>query len=78
MKIKNIIATCLIILTVLLHFGLNSRAQRQATQKQNWEYKLTRGLNEIQLNELGAQGWELVEVSVSPESNYTYYLKRAK
>lgn len=77
MKLKTILITCIIILAVLLHFGLKSSAQRQARQNQAWEYKLTVGLSEAQLNELGAQGWELIEVAAR-ESGYTYYLKRPK
>ncbi len=77
MSLKTIIAFCLVILTVLLGLDFNSRAQRQATQKQTWEYKITSISDERQLNEFAAQGWELAEVTAT-EYGSTFYLKRAK
>ncbi len=77
MKLKTVVAICIITLTVLLHFGLNGNAQRQARQNQTWEYKITGTLTEKELNEFAAQGWELAEVTAT-EYGPTLYLKRAK
>jgi hypothetical protein len=49
-----------------------------------WEYKALRNqdLSDQKLNELGAQGWELVSVAAygnpASGSSQTAYLKRAK
>ena len=45
-----------------------------------WEYKSTAQLNEKQLNELGAQGWELVAVGVGGMGalSFTMFFKRPK
>jgi len=39
---------------------------------QKWEYKSMQWDNDEQLNELGAEGWELVSSVVSPA--YIYYV----
>ena len=36
----------------------------------NWEYKIVEGLDEEELNALGAQGWELLMVTVDSLFNY--------
>jgi hypothetical protein len=65
-------------------FGWSMRGQ--GSSKTVWEYKYVKvgdnNLAEKQLNELGAQGWELVTVvpRMSEGINYdggVYYLKRA-
>ena len=43
-------------------------------QHPTWEYLVTAGLGQAELNDLGAQGWELV--GVSPDG--TGYLKRLR
>lgn len=59
----------------------------QAASKISWEYKyLSPGDNmqaEKQLNELGAQGWELIEILPNMQQGTvypggTFYLKRSK
>lgn len=42
-----------------------------------WEYKIVNGVTEAQLNELGAQGWELTAVAIG-NGQASHYLKRAK
>lgn len=44
----------------------------------NWEYKLiTETMNADQLNELGADGWELVMVVSPAHFVFHYFFKRA-
>jgi hypothetical protein len=66
--------------------GWSGYAQ-QSSAKDKWEYLIVHGqvshfLTDQRLNELGAQGWELVSVTfgcVGDASCYTSaYLKRAK
>ena len=46
---------------------------------QKWEYKIVGNVNELELNRLGEQGWELVSVTFT-DSAYVgnYYFKRPK
>ncbi len=72
---KWLVSLTLIIL--LFGFGWSVRAQKQKMTRTAWEYKeITNG---GELNELGAQGWELVS-AVFDQGAYTriYTLKRAK
>jgi len=60
-------------------------AQGQRQRSSNWEYKILEGVardgrGERKLNELGAAGWELVDVKeeAAGSDRARYYLKRAK
>ncbi len=83
---KNKIYLSLVLVAVLCLVGWTGFAQKSSPARQTWEYKEFRSpVGEKELNELGAQGWELVAVlenlSISAGSGYgrpTYYLKRAK
>jgi hypothetical protein len=68
--------------------GWTGRAQVQGTHsgaRVTWEYKTIQGsraLRDDQLNDMGAQGWELVTFDDGERGNGsypgTYYFKRAK
>jgi len=46
---------------------------------QRWEYKSVKGASEQELNQLGAQGWELVAVVMSEKEGVRrFYFKRLK
>lgn len=75
----------ILVLIVVAVFGLltvSGYAQRQRSSRTLWEYKITQPLAEKELNELGAQGWELVEIKLRTFNGETsqelYYFKRAK
>ncbi|HEX7332230.1 MAG TPA: DUF4177 domain-containing protein [Pyrinomonadaceae bacterium] len=77
----------LVVLILLVCFlGLNIRGQKRDPERTDWEYKSvfsTSGSLEYVLNDLGAQGWELVaiDVTVTDQLGFKgvkYYLKRPK
>jgi len=72
MKKKILIAALLLVSVVSTGFQVRSI--------QKWEYKIEYNASEKKLNQLGAEGWELV--GASPEastSNLTgFYFKREK
>lgn len=84
---KTKYAWLLALILMLCFLGLTIHGQKQAA-KAAWEYKSlfsTSADPAYVLNDLGAQGWELVAVDVTSvdKSNAgikgtTYYLKRAK
>lgn len=51
--------------------------QKQSAPKVTWEYKVVSETDKVSLNELGAQGWELVTVEMGGAQE-VYYFKRAK
>jgi hypothetical protein len=83
MKTKYPWLMALILMLCLL--GLTIHGQKQTT-KAAWEYKSlfsTSANLDYVLNDLGAQGWELVAIDVTSSDKNglkgpTYYLKRAK
>ena len=76
----------LAIIVMLCLLGFNIHGQKQNSGRTNWEYKSvfsTSGSLGYVLNDLGAQGWELVAIDVNnSDKNRSkgtmYYLKRAK
>lgn len=68
---------CLLLLTVLTTIGWNVYAQKQGAARQQWEYKIVAESEKIPLNNLGAEGWELVAVEMSGTEE-VYFFKRAK
>ena len=86
---ENIKSKCPWLLAVFLmvcFLGLNIRGQKQASARTDWEYKSVfsnSASREYVLNDLGAQGWELVaiDVTASDKNGFKgakYYLKREK
>ena len=69
----------LVVFAFLCLVGWTENRQRASASsaKTSWEYIIRGGLTEQQLNELGAQGWELVAVSQS-NGSFGMYFKRAK
>ncbi|MBV9210796.1 MAG: hypothetical protein JOZ52_09220 [Acidobacteria bacterium] len=66
--------------------GWTALAQKQSAKpspppaappKVTWEYKVVSETDKISLNDLGAQGWELVTVEMGGAQE-VYYFKRAK
>ncbi|KKM14128.1 hypothetical protein LCGC14_1709310 [marine sediment metagenome] len=41
-----------------------------------WEYKTLTGQTDRDLNILGSQGWELINITLSPSGGLTFYFKR--
>ena len=77
----------LLLVAVVLVGGLSwpSYGQKAGPSEKAWEYKIedesvSRGvLRDKDINEYGAQGWELVAVTVSREHGLkTFYFKRPK
>jgi hypothetical protein len=84
MKIKYSWLSALILMLCFL--GLTIYGQKQTPARTTWEYKSlfsTSGDLAYVLNDLGAQGWELVTIDMSTSDTNglkgkTYYLKRAR
>jgi hypothetical protein len=82
---KTKYAALLGLLLILCFLGLTIQGQKQTPARTTWEYKSlfsSSGDLAYVLNDLGAQGWELVTIDVNSNKNglkgATYYLKRAK
>ena len=65
--------------------GFNIHGQKLSSGRTNWEYKsvFSSAGFEYALNDLGAQGWELIAIDVNRTDNNgfkgtMYYLKRAR
>ena len=84
MKTKYHWLLAMIVMLCLL--GFNIHGQKQSSSRINWEYKSvfsTSASLDYVLNDLGAQGWELVAIDVnrSDKNGFKgtmYYLKRAR
>lgn len=80
---KKTTGILLVLVALLSAFGWSGYAQKRPP-KTAWEYKALRNqdLSDQTLNDLGAQGWELVSVAAygnpGTGSSQTAYLKRAK
>lgn len=71
----------LLVIAVIALFGLlgwSVYAQKQKPGKVVWEYKEAISLSEQQVNSLGADGWEMVGLSVDSSNNKFMYFKRVK
>ena len=69
----------LIVVVVLLFVVSTGIGQKSNQTPQRWEYKIVMGsVDDAQLNELGAAGWELTAVGVVNNNNSSFYFKRAK
>lgn len=84
-RLRLILLATVLLLTVV---GWTSYGQRQRATQTNWEYKVVfapgaRAMTEKMLNDLGAQGWELVTFQQINQEGVTigagnYYFKRVK
>ena len=68
-----------IVAVVLLFVAVSTGISQKTSQTpQRWEYKIVVGsVDEAQLNELGAAGWEMSAVGVVNNNNVSFYFKRA-
>jgi hypothetical protein len=57
--------------------GWVGHGQKQTPPRTVWEYKIVSESDKLSLNDLGAQGWELVTVSMGGAQE-VYYFKRPK
>ena len=85
MKNKFYLSLAVGLLFCLFGWAGHVRAQRSSEQRQTWEYKLlipvVAGPSlEAQMNQLGAEGWELVAVKRDNPPHYPLvcFFKRAK
>jgi hypothetical protein len=68
-----------IVAVVLLFVAISTGSGQKSNQTpQRWEYKIVVGnVDDVQLNDIGAAGWELSAVGVAND-RVSYYFKRAK
>lgn len=71
---KPLLIIAVLLLTVIIAIGWTT------PQPTTWEYKFEYDVREKKANELGAQGWELVSVSLTSGSSSVneYAFKRRK
>ena len=78
----KLVKYALLVVATLALFGLigwSGYAQKKSSEKKvMWEYKEAVSLSEKQVNDLGAEGWEMVGYSVDGVSNKFMYFKRPK
>jgi hypothetical protein len=67
----------LLMFCVLILAGWTGYGQKQGPPKTVWEYKIVSESDKLSLNDLGAQGWELVTVQMGGAQE-VYYFKRSK
>lgn len=77
MKSKTNWMVALIAITVLVFAALTVPGQKQTAARVVWEYKVVSETDKISLNDMGAQGWELVTVEMGGAQE-VYYFKRVK
>ena len=83
MKAKLNRTAIVLALCLLFFVGWTARGQKQgaapaaAPPRVTWEYKVVSESDKVSLNEMGAQGWELVTVVMGGAQD-VYYFKRAK
>jgi hypothetical protein len=81
---KKGIYLTLLFVAMLLMLGWNGQAQKQQSVKVVWEYKVVLNhLDEQNLNELGRQGWELIQFdhgvrAGGSRTNESYIFKRSR
>jgi hypothetical protein len=71
------LALCLLVLATWSVYGQKQAAPKESAPKTTWEYRVVSETDKISLNDLGAQGWELVTVEMGGAQE-VYYFKRAK
>ena len=77
MKLKPYLFLILAAVAFISLSGWAGYGQKQSPPRAAWEYKIVNESDKVSLNELGAQGWELVTVEMGGAQE-VYYFKRAK
>ena len=77
MRLKPYLFLTLMAVALIVLGGWAGHGQKQGSSRPAWEYKIVNESEKIPLNELGAQGWELVAVGMGGAEE-VYYFKRAK
>ena len=77
MRLKLIWPLAVFIIAALAVCGWTGYAQKQTSQRTVWEYRIVNESEKVSLNDLGAQGWELVAVEMTGAQE-VYFFKRAK
>ena len=77
MKLKPYLFLILAVIAFIGLSGWRGYGQKQSTPRTIWEYKIVNESDKVSLNELGAQGWELVTVEMGGAQE-VYYFKRIK
>lgn len=77
MKLKPYLFMILAAMAFICLGGWAGYGQKQGSSRAAWEYKIVNESDKVSLNELGAQGWELVTVGMGGAQE-VYYFKRAK
>ncbi len=72
-----LIASGLLMLAGWTVYGQKKSVPAPTTTRTVWEYKVISETDKISLDEMGAQGWELVTVEMGGAQE-VYYFKRAK
>ena len=76
MKARMFLLICGGLIASVVFVGATGYGQRQVPQRTKWEYKMVNTVNnDKDLNDLGAEGWELTGVSDEPGR---LYFKRPK
>ncbi len=67
-----------VVLGILCLLGWTVYGQKPAAPiRATWEYKVVSETDKVSLNDMGAQGWELVTVEMGGAQE-VYYFKRSK
>ena len=83
MKNRRFAALVAVVLLCFLGWSAYAQGQRSNSVKQTWEYRVLTITGESaqqtvpQMNQLGVDGWELVNVAIDG-GFYLYYFKRPK
>jgi hypothetical protein len=77
MKPKSYLFLIFAAIAFIAATGWAGYGQKQSPSRAVWEYKIVNESDKVSLNELGAQGWELVTVEMGGAQE-VYYFKRAK
>lgn len=77
MKSKTNWAIVVLALGFMIIAGWTVYGQKQSAPRTVWEYKVVSETDKLSLNDMGAQGWELVTVEMGGAQE-VYYFKRVK
>ena len=77
MKTKSYWLLILAALAFLTLSGWPGYGQKQGSSRTVWEYKIVSESDKVSLNDMGAEGWELVTVEMGGAQE-VYYFKRTK